>query len=386
MVMNTKNDIFNEKLESWLAAKDDRKKRGEITEAICLVTGMHRKSVSRKFRSLIKTKKTGVRNQPRHGRPIYTKGTLAALKYVFGASGEVCGELLHPVIKEYVAIFKKDNLWIFDGEATEQLLKMSKSTVRRKVRLWKIGHAHRGLSSTHPSPLKKIIPIFKGPWENLCPGNGQIDTVAHCGDSLQGEFVYTLNYTDYATYWVELQAQWGKGQKETKDGLSQIGRKLPFIIIMIHPDTGSEFINYVVKDYCTRRGIKMTRSEPRKSNDNMAVEERNGHLVRQALGYERLDKKELLPLINQFLHLFCLHRNHFVASRRTISKQRIGAKYVRTLEPIAKTPYQRVMNSSHVPPKSKAQLKAQHSSLNPLLLKQQYEKVQQQIFELQYAK
>lgn len=381
MTMNTKNTIFKEKLAAWLTNKHDRDEKKKIIDAICLVTGMHRKSVSRKFKSLATGEK---KNNKRGRKPLYSKQVLAALALIYQAAGEICGELLHPVINEYVCILKRDGQWKYDQQITNQLLQMSKSTVRRKVRSWSNNHCSRGLASTHESPLKHIIPIFNGPWDDLPPGNGQIDTVAHCGETLVGEYIYTLNYTDYATYWVQLNAQWSKGQEETRKSLALINQNLPFNLKMIHPDTGSEFINHLIKNYCHTRGIKMTRSRPSKSNDNMMVEERNGHLVRQVLGYQRLDNKQLLPLINQMLSIFCLHHNHFVPSRRTIAKTRQGAKCHRQYETTGKTPYQRTIDSPHISHYLKKKLTKQHQSLNPLILIQKYERIQQQIFQLQY--
>ena len=48
--METKNDIFSEHLAEWLAAKGDRRRRGELGRAIAHIANIHRKSVSRSFR------------------------------------------------------------------------------------------------------------------------------------------------------------------------------------------------------------------------------------------------------------------------------------------------------------------------------------------------
>ena len=204
--------------------------------------------------------------------------------------------------------------------------------------------------------------------------------MAHCGDSLSGSFIYTLNYTDFATYWVELTAQWNKGQQATTKSLDTIRKQLPFSLEMAHPDTGSEFINYHLKQYCDTHFVKLTRSRPYHKNDNMVVEERNGHLVREALGYLRLDRPDLLPLINHYLKLFCLHRNHFVPSKRTTSKTKVGSKYMRKRESQAQTPYQRVMANLHLPQSDKNILQAFHQTLSPLKLRLQCERLRVKIF------
>lgn len=239
------------------------------------------------------------------------------------------------------------------------------------------------MSTTSPSALKHIIPIFKGPWGELPPGNGQLDTVAHCGASLEGNMMYTLNYTDYATYWTVLRAQWNKGQEATLEGIKAIKRLLPFLLLMLHPDSGSEFINWLFKRYCDVDGVRLTRSEPSKKNDNMVVEERNGHVVRDELGYTRLDVSEVVPVANAFYEKLCLYRNHFIPIRRTTSKVRVGSQIKRTHEKVAKTPYQRVLEHPDIPDEVKKKLRAEHATLNPLLLRRELDILRKKIFTTQ---
>jgi hypothetical protein len=248
---------------------------------------------------------------------------------------------------------------------------MSERTVKRKtVKLAQTHGENRGRSSTKPSSLKAIIPIFKGPWKDLSPGHGQLDTVAHCGDTLLGDFIFTLNYTDSATYWTIIRAQWNKGQHATVESMREIKRRLPFVWIMAHPDTGGEFINWVAKDWFEKERIKLTRSEPGKKNDNMFVEERNGHIIRRYLGYARLDNMESIPCVNELCETLELYTNHWKAVKRQVSKERVGAKHVRKFELKAKTPYQRILEREDVSEEIKQCLKEQHKTLNPLVLKQ----------------
>lgn len=198
MTMATKNEIFQEHLNRYLSA--DKQDKSEILTHVCAVTGMHRKAAIRKFRRL---QLRDPATQEGRGRKVYfTKDVDAALETVWSAANAPCGELLHPMITEYVAIFKRDKVWKHSDEATGKLVAMKEHTVRRRVSGFAWGHQKKGLSATRPSHLKTIIPIFKGPWKDKPPGYGQIDTVAHCGSTLSGDFVYTVNYTDTATYWV----------------------------------------------------------------------------------------------------------------------------------------------------------------------------------------
>lgn len=373
MNMATKKDIFKEHLKIWLAAHRDRKKRGAITDHICFVTGMHRNSVSRKFKALQTRDRAP---EERRGRRVYyTPDVTAALKDVWDAGDECCGELLYPMINEYAQILRRDAMWKHSDIATGKLLSMSEHTVRRRVAVFeKTRGIRKGLSSTKPSALKAIIPIFKGPWKDVPPGHGQVDTVAHCGDTLRGDFVYSLSAIDAALYWTNTRAQWNKGQEATREGLDHMRKGTPFPWSRIHSDTGSEFVNWHLKRWCDTEDIDMSRSEPGKKNDNMYVEERNGHVVRRYLGYRRFDCPKVVPLMNDFYDALSLYLNHFKAVRRQVSKERVGAKYVRKYEKVAKTPYQRVLEHPAVDETVKEKLRGEHAALNPLLLKREMDK------------
>jgi hypothetical protein len=313
----------------------------------------------------------------RRGRAVYyTPDVTAALKEIWDIGDEACGELLHPQIKEYVLILKRDKMWKHSDEATEKLLVMSEHTVRRCVAEFEKARGGRyGLSSTRPSALKSIIPIFKGPWKDLPPGHEQIDTVAHCGESLLGDFVYSLSVIDSAVYWTNTRAQWNKGQEATAVSMDAIKHTLPFPWLSAHPDTGTEFINQQVKGWCDAEGISMSRSEPGKSNDNMYVEERNGHVVRKYLAYRRFDCPDVVQLMNDFYRVMSLYLNHFKAVRRQIEKVRVGAKYVRKYEKVATAPYKRVLAHPAIVEATKEKLRAEHATLNPLLLKREMDKL-----------
>lgn len=383
MTTMVKKEIFKEHLEEWLACKGDRKKRGKLTKAIARTAKVHRKSVPRSF----KRAQTQDHSQPEsRGRAVfYTKDVDLALYCIWEAANRICGELLHPVIREYVQILARDGMWGHGIETTEKLFLMSKMTVRRRVSGFQKKYGIlRGKSTTRASELKKIIPIFKGPWESLPPGNGQLDTVAHCGDSIAGNFVYTVNFTDAATYWGVRRGQWNKGHEATKRSLGFIKKKLPFPWIMGHPDTGSEFINWINKEWCEDNGITLTRSEPGKKNDNMYVEERNGHVVRKYLGWERLDANPgIVDFVNAYYDILDLYLNHFQPVRRTRTKERIGSKYKRTFESVAKTPYQRLMAHPALSEEIKRAVQKEHQQLNPLMLKKKLDTLKEKIFGYQ---
>lgn len=380
--MKTKDEIFAEHVTEWLKAKGNRKKRAEIASYMVFATKCHLKSVARTFnriqlRDPAKTEK--------RGRPKYYDHILAgAIRDVWKAGDYACGELLHPMIREYVGRMIRDGQWKHDDEATAKLYAMSERTVKRRVTAFRKedGAKKKGMSGTSPSALKNIIPIRKGPWKDTLPGDGQIDTVAHCGESLAGSFMWTLNYTDVATYWTVIRPQWNKGQEATKENVILIRERLPFPLRAIHPDSGGEFINWVLKDWCDAEKIDLSRSEPYKKNDNMCVEERNGHVIRRYLGWERLDTIETLPSLNELCDTVTLYVNHWKAVKRMTSKERVGAKYKRTYEKSAMTPYERVLAREDVAEDVKEKLQKEHEMLNPLSLLEKIATLKKKIYEL----
>ncbi len=377
--MGTRNDIFQSHLQTYLTA--DKAGKSELLQNVCAVTGMHRKAAIRKFRQL---QLRGPSAPTKRGRPcIYTPAVTAALHDLWLAASEICGELLHSVIADYVAILQRDGMWQHGEETTTKLLAMSEGLV--KLRVGKFMHAskiHHGISATKPSQLKELIPIFIGPWKNKPPGFGQLDTVVHCGSSLAGDMAWTVNWTDVATLWGGRRSQWNKGQKATQESLSNIRDKLPFVMLGAHPDTGSEFVNWLLQGWCEEQGIELTRSRPYHKNDNAYVEQKNGHVVRRFLGYTRYDCKAVIPVMNELYDVLDVYLNHFVPSRKCIEKVRIGSKYKRQYDK-AQTPYQRVLAHEAIDQAVKDKLKAEHEQLNPLILKKKVDTLTTQILTIQ---
>ena len=377
--MQTKNEIFSRYLSEYIKA--NRKRKGEILKNVCDVTQMHQKAAIRKFRRLQLKGKSCIEKRGR--KQYYTPDSIAALKTIWEAASEICGELLHPIITDYVTILKRDKLWKHNSEATDKLLSMSEATVKRRAgRFMKARVRRKGISTTKPSNLKEIIPIFTGPWDDKSPGYGQIDTVVHCGHTLLGDMAYTVNYTDVSVLWISLSAQLNKGQRATRDSLKRMKEKVPFPITGMHPDTGSEFINWFLKDWCDENKIDLTRSRPNHKNDNAYVEQKNGHVVRRFLGYSRIDCQEAINAMNKLYDKLELYLNHFVPSRKCLEKTRVGSKYKRKYDK-AKTAYQRVLNHKDIDQKAKDKLRKEHEKLNPLLLKRKIDKMISEIFKLQ---
>ena len=377
----TLNPFQKYKEEYW---KANKKRKGEILNVMIELTEMHKKSIVRKFHKLQFIDVASKISTPiRKGRPcIYDLETISALKRLWELSEKLCGELLHPMIKEYLKQYRNNGDWKYSDEIDQKLLQMSLSTVKRRtLEFFKKDYStfHKGISTTKSSSIKTIIPIRDASWFEAKIGEGQLDTVVHCGNSLWGDMAYTLNYTDFKTYWTELRAQMNKGQIATQKSLFCIKEKLPFNLLEIHPDTGSEFINYHLKACCDNVGVRMTRSRPNHKNDNMCVEERNGHIVRKRVGYIRIDQKDAVDALNEYYEVLCLFQNHFVAVRRTKEKIRVGSRYQRKFE-TAKTPFQMIMESDEISEIRKKKLKLIHESLNMFELRKNLLKLMNKVY------
>ena len=385
MTMETKNEIFerykNEYYKARAMLHGGRKRCGEILTIVCDVSKMTRKAAIRKFTSM--QGKDPCAEEKRGRSVYYTADVTAALKQIWDASNGLCGELLHSLISDYVTIFKRDKTWDHSDEATGKLLKISERTTKRRVHEFeKTKRRGQGFSSTSPSNVKTIIPVFMGPWKDLDPGHEQIDTVVHCGSTLKGDMVYTLNSTDVATYWNLLGAQWNKGEQATIENRKRLRGMLPFKHLHDHSDTGSEFINWDTVKWNDETDVKLTRSRPNKKNDNAYVEERNGHIVRKYVGYNRLDCIQAVEALNNLFLVLNTYTNHFISSRRTVETVREGSKYKRTYEK-ALTPYRRVLAHEKISDDVKEKLRVEHAKLNPAVLLKEVERLRGILYDVQ---
>ncbi len=380
MNMATKHSVLQDHLQKWLACKGDNVKRGALTKELSTTLKMHEKSIGRSMRRLqLRSSTTPIRP----GRPrVYGTDVDAALAQLWILMGHPCAEhMTREAIDEHVAGCIRERAWHFTDAVTDQLLVMREGSKKVRIATFREKRGMtRGRSATISSPLKGMIPIRKShTWVELPAGYLQTDTVVHCGDLLTGDVVYSVGCVDFRTYWSEYTAQWNKGQEATCDSLAILTSRMPFAVRELHPDTGNEFINYHVQAWARKKGYDLTRSEPYKKNDNMCIEERNHTIPRTEVGYARIDDQTLVPLVSKILKVACMYRNHFRPVRRMTSKVRIGAKWKRTYEKVAQTPYARVLAQDDVPEEGKEKLRAEHEKLNPVVLKRKLDTLKEEL-------
>lgn len=259
-----------------------------------------------------------------------------------------------------------------DAESRQKLEAIRPRTLDRVLLVTRRRHGHRGLSGTRHGDelLKSTIPIKISHREVDQPGFIQADTVAHCGDSLEGDFAWSLTFTDIFTGWTLNGAVWNKGQEGVFDLLRHLEESLPFPLLGFHTDNGGEFLNHHLSRYYLDRDkpVQMTRTRPGRKNDNPHVEQKNYTHVRLLLGYRRIENPELVEPINRLYEAANMLSNFFCATRRLIIKERRGARYYKRYDEPA-TPCERVLAIGHLYPFQEAALITQSMGMDPYSLR-----------------
>jgi hypothetical protein len=292
------------------------------------------------------------------------------LRPIWQATDYACGRRLVAMLPEWIPAYEQHERRL-PGEVREKLLAASARTLDRLLEPLRAGGAGRCL--TRPGTLlRHQIPIRGSVWEENKAGWLEVDTVALCGGSVAGEFVWMVDGVDYATTWVELRAIWGRGQAATLVALRDMEASLPFELLGLDSDNGGEFLNYHVMSWLQKRPqpVFMTRSRPYKKDDNAHVEQKNWTHIRQCFGYERHDNPEVVELINTLVKgAYGQLLNYFHANLKLERKERVEGG-LRRVYGQAQTPLARVLASAQVSAPIKRRLEQEKARLNPFALKQ----------------
>jgi len=352
--------------------------KGFILDHYCDVTGYNRKYAITKLNHC-HTKKT--KRKP--GRPSVYKQDfiMRPLCKIWRASERPCSIRLKVIIQEWMPFMNEE----LHPAIKRLLLKISPATIDRVLRPYRLGDNRRRHCRTKPGNLiKSRIPIKQCQWDEKRPGFLEADTVAHCGGSLFGDFVYTLDTVDIATGWTEQRAVFGKSKHNVVNQIKDIEQSLPFPLLGFDSDNGSEFINYTLMKYFMHRPndpIQFTRSRPYHKNDNAHIEQKNWTHVRYWFGYKRFDNPQVIDLFNDlYKNEWALYHNYFLPSVKLISKERVGSRWIKNHD-IPKTPFRRLLQSKHVDSIVKKSLLNQYQQLNPFELKAKINVKLKQIFE-----
>jgi hypothetical protein len=364
MSLNSKRELVEVVRARYLQASKGEKQK--ILDEFTSATGYHRKHAIRVLKNQLRTcpkrRRTGYKT-------IYRGEVVQALKQIWEIYGRICSKRLQPFLPEGIRVLERCQEIELSEETKALLLKISSASIDRCLRAIRIKTPH-GLSTTKPgSLLKNTIPVRTfTEWDEERPGFLEIDLVAHCGNTPEGQFLCTLTCTDLSTGWTDVTGLLHRSQQAVSEALRQMRQRLPFPLLGIDSDNGGEFINELVYRYCLNEKITFTRSRPYQKNDQAHVEQKNWSVVRHTVGYDRWETQQELALLESVYEDLRLYINFFQPSLKLIAKERIGNQTLKRYDS-AKTPYQRVLERPDISLEAKARLINLYVQLNPAELR-----------------
>jgi len=344
-----------------------------ILDEFCATCGYHRKAAVRLLNRPLRTGPVR-RSGP---KVIYDRAqVLPVLKAVWLASDQLCSKLLKAALPEWLAHHEQNHAPLAEA-FKEKLLAISPAQIDRLLRPSRLQHPKKGLGATRPGTLlRHAVPTRSGAPDTSRPGSVEADTVAHCDDSTEGDYVNSLTFTELFSGWTENRAIWNKSGESVLIQLRELETTVPFVMKDFHTDNGGEFLNWALHRHLNRRAVKLpwTRSRAYRKNDNAHCEQKNWTHVRQLFGHDRFGHPELVPLMNDLYgQEWSQFTNHFKPTFKLVRREKKGGKTKRIYEPTPQTPYQRLLNSPDIPEATKARLRAQHALLDPFALKKSIE-------------
>jgi hypothetical protein len=372
MSFRAKRELLVQVAPRYRAARHGQ--RSAILDEFVAVTGYERKYAIRLLLGPIRPPEPIRR--PRAGR--YSEAVQQALATAYTAANGICGKRLVPFLPELIPTLERHGHLTLPDEVRKQLLTLSPATADRLLAPVRQPH---GLTTTKPGRLlKKQIPVRTfTEWTDGAPGFLEADLVAHCGGSMEGAFLYTLTLTDVATTWTECLPLLHRSQHGVVHALQRARGMFPFPLLGIDTDNGSEFINEDLLAYCADQQLTFTRGRVANKNDQCWVEQKNGSIVRQLVGYDRFEGERAYRQLGELYRAVRLYVNFFQPSMKLRTKTRTGSRVRRTYGP-AQTPFQRVLASGVLDGASERRLKAVYQALDPVRLLNQLESLQEALW------
>ena len=388
MSLRSKNELVEAVQPRYLKASKLEKQK--ILDEFTSATGWHRKHAIRVLRNKVQARNR-LQGKPKTYKRVYQGEMVQALEQIWEIYGHICSKRLQPFLPEAIRVLERCQEIQLANDTKELLLKISSASIDRYLRPIRIGTPH-GLSTTKPgSLLKTLIPVRTfTEWDEQRPGFLEIDLVTHCGNTPEGQFLCTLTCTDLCTGWTDVTAVLHRSQEAVSQAIQQMRQRLPFPLLGIDSDNGSEFtlapgasagVNDLLYRYCLDEQITFTRSRPYQKNDQAHVEQKNWSVVRHTVGYDRWETEPELALLESIYGDLRLYINFFQPSLKLIAKERIDNKTFKRYDP-AKTPYQRILERKDIPLQAKAQLMNLYLQLNPAELRRRIDQKTAKLWKL----
>lgn len=346
--------------------KASKASKTRILDEVCAATGFHRKYAIARINLVETSRRVSCRRTKRRDKR-YGREVLTVIEKVWEEAGYPWSARLKAILRLWLPAIRKHYGTSPGVEA--QLLQISPRTIDRALKGKKRELRRRLFGRTRPGTLlRNKIPIKCEHWDCHEAGHLELDTVSHCGGHGEGQFAYSLNLTDIASTWVETRAVLGKGEVGIVEAFSEVREILPFKLLDIDSDNGSEFINHHLYRYCESREIGFTRGRPYKKDDNAHIEQKNWTHVRKLIGWDRYATPEAVAAINDlYVQELRLYMNLFQPSVKLIRTERRGSRKVRRYDE-PRTPLDRLRGMPGADPKKVEALLHLRSRLDPFSL------------------
>jgi hypothetical protein len=350
-----------------------RPHKTRILDEFCATCGYHRKAALRLLNRPLPTA------PPKRSGPklIYDPvALLPVLKTIWLASDQLCSKLLQAALPEWLEHHERRSAPLPEA-FKKKLLKISPAQIDRLLRPARVQHPKKGLSATRPGTLlRHAVPTRSDPPDTTRPGSVEADTVAHCADSTEGDYVNSLTFTELFSGWTENRAVWNKSADAVLVQLKALEQVVPYAMKDFHTDNGGEFLNWALHRHLSGRTPKLpwTRSRAYRKNDNAHCEQKNWTHVRQLFGHDRFEHPELVALMNDlYTQEWSQFTNHFKPTFKLLKREKKNGQTKRVYEQKPQTPSQRLLASADIPEATKARLRAEHAQLDPFALKKSIE-------------
>ena len=376
MDQHSKAELINSYRKRY--GKSCKKDKSRIISQIVEATGYCRKHVIMSLGGDRHVPKRVTRTRRSKYAPV-----AQVLRKIWAIANFICGKRLKPFMPLLIDSLKQHGEITLTEQDEVLLLGISPNTIDRLLGPARKAIGIKGRSTTKPGTLLKQQIAVKtfAEWDNTRPGFLQVDLVAHCGISTGGEYINTLNMVDVATGWSVATAFMGRSERFCTAAIDEVTPSLPFTMLGIDSDNGSEFINAHMKRYCENRSITFTRGRANKKNDSCFIEQKNWDIVRKMIGYKRLETCDELVVLKRIYQLLGLYQNYFQPSRKLISKVRTGPKVTKKYDD-ARTPVQRLLARDDTPKLVKRKLRQTFKQLNPAQLMRDIQKLIAALYDL----
>jgi hypothetical protein len=381
--------------------KASKKEKSKILDDFVRFSGLNRNYSATLLRTNGKTLyirpkikvKADITKDGKHKRGrkrIYDEELIPILIKVWEYSSCACGKRLVVSKEDFIMSLLEQGKIYLSSEQLKKIMSMSASTIDRLLSKEKKKYRFKNRGKTKPGTLlKHQIPIKTfSEWDNTQVGFLQADLVSHDGSIGKGEFFYSLNLTDVKTGWNETLILKNKARVWVVKGIDKVIKSLPFKVLGIDSDNGSEFINSHLLSYCEDNKITFTRNRPYKKDDNCYVEEKNYSIVRRFVGYYRYDTEEEFNILEELYSYLRLYTNHFLPVMKLQEKTKIGSKIKKKYD-VPKTPYKRVLeyyiNNINITEEEKTfmeKLIEEHKRIDPCMLKDKITECQRKLIKL----